>query len=167
MLWLLAAAAVLGLLAFALFRRSAAGRLPGRVVYDDTVERDAAALVSHRYGLTGKPDHVIRGARGLVPVERKTKDWRGETPRDGDRGQLLAYCLLVEESMGERVSHGLLAYPSRQFEVPFGPAERREIVELLEAMRAAEGAPEVRRSHHQAARCRACGYRATCGEALG
>ena len=164
--WLLLAALVLGLAAYVAHRRSAAGRLPGAVVYDDTVDRGSSVLVSHRFGLQGKPDHVIRTRGGLVPVERKTKDVRGVRPREGDRAQLLAYCLLVEEGLGERVSHGLLMYPSGKFVIPFGDRERAEIAGLLDVMRATFRAPDVRRSHEQAARCRACGFRSGCGEAL-
>ena len=165
--WLVIAALALAVAAFGFLQRSRVGRLPGRLVYDDTVERVEAVLVSRRHGLKGKPDHVIRTRDGLVPVERKAKDWRGSRPRDGDRAQLLAYCLLIEEAIGERVRHGLLRYEVREFVVPFGAGERQEIVDLLEAMRAASRAPDVARSHSQATRCRACGYRVGCAEALG
>ena len=69
--------------------------------------------------------------------------------------------------MGERVRHGLLRYEVQDFVIPFEAGERREIVDLLETMRAVSRAPDVGRSHSQAARCRACGYRAGCAEALG
>ena len=164
--WLLLAAAVLGIAAYACLRRWRLAELPGGVVYNDTHDGTEAVLVSHRHRLAGKPDHVLRTRDGLVPVERKTKDWRGARPRDGDRAQLLAYCLLVEESLGERVSHGVLTYPSKEHTVLFGAAERREFAELLEAMRLTSGAREVGRSHAQAAQCRGCGYRRDCREAL-
>jgi CRISPR/Cas system-associated exonuclease Cas4 (RecB family) len=84
-------AAILAALYFG--HRGRVGKLPGEVVYDDTVEHVEVALVSHRYRLKGRPDHIIRTRDGFVPVEKKSKDWRGQEPLPGDRAQVLAYCL--------------------------------------------------------------------------
>jgi hypothetical protein len=43
-----------------------------------------------------------------VTVERKTRRWSGRERRPGDRAQVLAYCLLVEETWGQNVKTGLL-----------------------------------------------------------
>ncbi|MDO9712801.1 CRISPR-associated protein Cas4 [Paracraurococcus lichenis] len=153
--------AALALLAWWLLRRRAAV-LPGGVVYSDAP--DAPTLVSHRHRLAGRPDYVVRGARGPVPVEVKSRGCGRHGPHAGERAQLLAYCLLVEAEFGEPVREGLLQYRDRAVQVPFGEAERRETAALLAAM---VGRQERHRSHLQAARCRGCGTRAACGEALG
>jgi hypothetical protein len=62
----LAIAAIIAAIYFA--RQFRAGYLPGEIVYDDTIERIEQVLVSHRYQLAGKPDHVIRTRDGgMVP----------------------------------------------------------------------------------------------------
>lgn len=144
-----------------LFLRGRVEALPGEVVYRG--EPGAETLVSHRYGLVGRPDCVTRGMRGLVPVEVKSRACGAHGPYPGERAQLLAYCLLAEEALGERVAAGELHYRERAVRVPFGDRERREITALLEAM---EGNRDAHRSHDQAARCRRCGFRDRCDEAL-
>lgn len=64
-------------------------------------------LVSHRYKLTGQPDYVVQTKRGPVPVEVKSRLF-GRGPHDGEKAQLFAYCLLVEEWMGRPVHEGIL-----------------------------------------------------------
>lgn len=144
-----------------LFLRGRTEALPGEVVYRD--EPDAETLVSHRYGLVGRPDYVTRGKRGLVPVEVKSRACGAHGPYPGERAQLLAYCLLAEEALGEGVAAGELRYRDRAVRMPFGDRERREITALLKAMDAAR---DAHRSHDQAARCRRCGFRDRCDEAL-
>lgn len=144
-----------------LFLRGRTEALPGEVVYRDGP--GAETLVSHRHRLVGRPDYITRGKRGLVPVEVKSRACGPRGPYPGERAQLLAYCLLAEEALGERVAAGELRYRNRVVAVPFGDRERREIAELLDAMDAAR---DAHRSHDQAARCRRCGFRDRCDEAL-
>lgn len=154
----------LALLAFLLwlFLRSRATVLPGEVVYRDGP--DARTLVSRRHRLAGRPDYVTREKGVLVPVEVKSRGLGPNgRPYDSERAQLLAYCLLAEEEFGGTVSHGVLEYRGWRVPVPFGERERREIVALLAEM---EATREAHRSHGQAARCRRCGFRTRCGEAL-
>jgi CRISPR/Cas system-associated exonuclease Cas4 (RecB family) len=136
--------------------------LPGEVVYRD--DPDAETLVSRRYRVAGRPDYVTREAHGLVPVEVKSRALgdRGR-PYGGERAQVLVYCLLAEEELGGPVSHGLLQYRDRRVTVAFGDRERQEIVALLAQI---EATREPHRSHQQAGRCRSCGLRGQCSEAL-
>jgi CRISPR-associated exonuclease Cas4 len=165
-IWLLVAAVLTGLVAIRFGLRARTGVPGGQVVYSDTAERLEQALVSYRHRLAGKPDHVIRTRDGLVPVERKSRTWQGKQPLAGDRAQVLAYCLLLEETTGESVHHGIVRYADRQFTVPWGASQRAEIISLLAVMQADRRAPCVSRSHTRPARCRSCGVRASCGEAL-
>jgi CRISPR-associated exonuclease Cas4 len=153
--------ALLDFLAWLLLRGRATV-LPGEVVYRDTP--DAPTLVSRGHRLAGRPDYVTREKGGLVPVELKSRSLgpRGR-PYDGERAQLLAYCLLAEEKLGGPVAYGVLEYRDRRVTVPFGERERREVAALLSEM---EATHEAHRSHGQAGRCRRCGFRDRCGEAL-
>jgi CRISPR-associated exonuclease Cas4 len=101
-----------------------------------------------------------------VPVERKTRRWSGREPRPGDRAQVLAYCLLVEETWGGNVDYGLLKYVDNEFTISFGHKQRQEIINLIAEMHAARTLKHVSRSHNQRQRCAKCGVRASCGEAL-
>ena len=44
--------------------------------------------------------------------------------------------------------------------------DRERLLEILDEVRAARQSNTVHRDHNQAGRCRACGYRAACDEAL-
>lgn len=146
-------------LALWLFLRRRSAVLPGDLAY-----RDAAGtqtLVSRRHRLAGRPDYVVHGQCGLLPVELKSRAC-GRGPHDGERAQLLAYCLLVEDTLGGPVQGGELHYSDRAVSVPFGKIERQEINAILARLRKGED----RRSHNQAGRCRACGFRSSCGDTL-
>lgn len=153
----------LAVLAFllSLFLRNHAAVCPGEVVYRDT--DDEHTLVSDRYRLVGRPDYITREKRGLVPVEVKSRACGPRGPYPGERAQLLAYCLLAEEEFGGRVAHSVLQYRDRSVTVPFNDRERRAITALLAEMNAAR---EAHRSHQQPGRCRGCGFRGQCSEAL-
>ena|ERR1700751_2304037 len=58
-------------------------------------------LLSHRYGLKGKLDVLVRTPVGaLIPVERKNTP-APRRPHQGDLIQAAAYCLLVEDHYGQ------------------------------------------------------------------
>lgn len=62
--------------------------------------------MSHRYGLKGKPDALVRTESGdLIPVERKKTRAPQRGPYDGDLIQAAAYCILVEEEFGRDRRH--------------------------------------------------------------
>ncbi len=138
-----------------------------RIVYADTgtwkkVERP---LVARRYGLTGKPDYIVEERGAVIPVEVKPGR-EARVPYEADTLQLAAYALLVEEEFGTTVPYGLLKYREVIFRVPITNELRARLLDVLAAMRDDLDARDVARSHHAPWRCRACGYRATCGQAL-
>ena len=172
-IWLVGAgvaAAVLAvlLLAWAARLRARAGLPSGRIVASDTGAKGGRGerLFSRRYGLSGAPDYLVQTAEGIVPVELKPA--RTETePRQSHLLQLLAYCLLVEETYGKAPTHGVLRYANDSFRVDFNDETRSYLLGVLDEMRAAadaEGPPH--RSHDEPHRCRACSYRMDCEESL-
>src|SRR5437763_1640343 len=78
------------------------------VVYSDSGawEKVAEPLFSARYGLTGKPDYILQGRDGVIPVEVKPLR-QAEQPYESDILQLAAYCLLLEEAWDETPPYGL------------------------------------------------------------
>lgn len=136
----------------------------GRIVASDMGgwERPRAPLYSERHRLTGKPDYVVRQGRALVPVEVKPGRQVAE-PYESDIMQLAAYCLLLEEAEGQAPPHGLIRYRDRTFRVPYTPALRRALLDLLGEMRAQAAVPDVAPNHADPQRCARCGQRDHCG----
>jgi CRISPR-associated exonuclease Cas4 len=162
---------VLLLLALWLAQQARAGRrrsgLPGgRMVYADTGDWAAVSkpLYSARYRLTGKPDYLVDTPSGLVPVEVKGTVAPGDGQAYGSHVmQLAAYCLLVEEVHGQRPPYGLIRYADATIAVDYGWAIRKQLLDLVGEIRHSRRRRQVRRSHQEPARCRACGLRHACG----
>jgi CRISPR-associated exonuclease Cas4 len=161
------ALAALAALIWLVLRRKAGVLPPGQVVYSDTDRRAIAEpITSHRLRMSGKPDYVYSMPDQAVPIEVKRHRAGRFGPRDRDVIQLLAYCVLIEDVWGVAVMHGLIEYADRRFTVPYGPEQRRQVLELAEEIRRDRRAADVARSHHEAWKCRRCGYSETCGQAL-
>jgi CRISPR-associated exonuclease Cas4 len=170
--WLLLVALLLGGLGLWLLVRSAAARrdtgLPlGRVTYVDTGawDRCERPLFSNRHRLTGRPDYLVRGREGVVPVEVKSGT-APEHPYPAHVLQLAAYCLLVEEQEGQAPPYGILKYGDRAFEVDYTPALRTELLRTLDGIRRDLGARDLDRDHDEPGRCRGCGFRDRCDQRL-
>ncbi len=123
-------------------------------------------LVSSRYGLVGKPDYLVETANGLIPVELKSRDCPRSGPYASDTAQLTAYCVLVEDCFGAGPPHGIIQYADRSWPIRYTTKDRERILEIRDEMRAASQVQAVHRDHQYAVRCRACGYRDVCDEAL-
>jgi CRISPR-associated exonuclease Cas4 len=140
----------------------------GDVVYQDTDRIEFhEPLVSDTYLLTGRPDYIVRTSAGLVPVEVKSRACGERGPYEGEVAQLVAYCLLVEDVMGEPVPKGLLQYADGEIPLLFTDKRRAKLTALLIEMRSLDISADVARSHEHAGRCRSCGFRSGCEEALG
>ena len=154
----------------------------GRIIYSDTGapvgsiapvtlnergERQEKPLLSHRYGLVGRPDYLVQTDEGVVPVEAKSTTCPASgVPYESHLMQLACYCLLVEEATGEGVPYGVIRYRDRQLRVDYTDELRESLLELLAEMREARQAEDVHRSHDETARCAACSYREICVESL-
>jgi CRISPR-associated exonuclease Cas4 len=138
-----------------------------RIVYADTgawakVEKP---MFARRYALTGKPDYIVEDAGVTIPIEVKPNR-TAPAPRESDVMQLAAYGLLIEEAYGMFPPHGLLKYRDAVFQIDFTDELRAQVLTLIDEMRRDLSALDVARSHSEAPRCRACGYRAECGQVL-
>lgn len=140
----------------------------GRLVYADTGRWSAVAqpYFSQRYRLAGKPDYLVAGDDGLVPVEVKhTAAPAGGRAYESHVMQLAAYCLLVEEAHAQAPRYGLIRYTDATVQIDYTPALRARLLELMDELRASRGRAGVNRNHSDPARCRSCGVRHACGPA--
>jgi len=147
--------------------RQRSGLPAGRLIYDDTGawQRNERSLFSSTHRLAGKPDYLVRQGDAIVPVEVKSSPAPAQ-PWAGHVLQLAAYCLLVEEALGARVTHGILRYADKQFAIPYTPELKAALLRALDDMRAALAAGDAHRDHHDAGRCARCGLRQACDERL-
>lgn len=154
-------------LGYAARLRRESGLPSGGVLQSDTGAGDTPGkpLYSARYGLAGTPDYIVQTGRGLVPVEVKPGRTEDE-PHESHLLQVLAYCLLIEETKGKRPAYGLLRYSNNTFQVDYNKETRAYLISVLDEMRHASRLAEVDRNHKHPARCRACGYRPLCDQSL-
>ena len=140
----------------------------GRVVCQDTDRRRNVErpLVSPSCGLTGKPDYLLEAVNGLIPVELKSRNCSRSGPHEGEVAQVTAYCVLVEYSFGAAPPRGIIQYADRSWPIRYTQKDRKRLLHILDEMREARNSRTVHRDHQHAARCRACGYRTFCDEAL-
>ena len=137
------------------------------VTLNEEGERQERPLVSRLYGLTGRPDYLVRTREGVVPVEAKsTRKPASGVPYDSHLMQLAAYCLLVEDQLGEPVPYGVVRYRDGEVRVRFTPELRESLLALLAEMRETRDAEEAHRSHEEPPRCAACSYLDACDESL-
>lgn len=166
--WLLVA---LGFLLRAMFKEKEAqefveksGFVKGELAYSD-MDRPGETLRSEKYGVSGRPDYIVRRGDHYIPVEVKTGR-TPETPHDSHLMQLGIYCLLVEEIYGRRPTIGVLQYPDRTFEVPFTDQFRDRVLETTLRMRLAVMTGVVHRNHDRPGKCKGCSRRDLCPERL-
>jgi CRISPR/Cas system-associated exonuclease Cas4 (RecB family) len=163
----------LGVLLFFLAHRarSKTGIPAGEIFYQDLIGQpfQAEVLRSAQWGISGKPDCLIRTPEGVVPVElKKSKKppTRGEV-YPNHRIQNLAYCALVEDQMRVRVPYGLVIYAGQQVRrVEYTEASRRWLVQVIEEVGRARTLPAVMRNHRIFGRCSGCGLRPHCDQSL-
>jgi CRISPR-associated exonuclease Cas4 len=138
-------------------------RVNGKIEYIDMDK--SKVFKSEAYGLSGRPDYVIRLAENVVPVEEK----KGRTPQGPLFSHILqvaAYCLLIEDTMGRAPPYGLLKYPDREDEIEYNEDLKKILVEKLEEMREAMRSGEAHRNHDRLGKCIHCSRRDVCPEKL-
>ncbi|GIV89065.1 MAG: CRISPR-associated protein Cas4 [Pirellulaceae bacterium] len=162
---LILCAVIMLVLAVVIRRRSG---LPwARVIEMDTgpTRTLAKPLYSARLGLTGKPDYLLQQGKALIPVEVKPNR-QASQPYLSDLIQLAAYLVLLEETTGSAPPYGLLRYANNTFRLRYTDEVRNEVLNTLAEMRDLLTATDVARNHDEIARCRGCGFRSQCEEAL-
>ncbi len=138
-------------------------RVKGKIEYIDMDE--SKVFKSEKYGLSGRPDYVIKLADNIIPVEEK----KGRTPQGPLFSHILqvaAYCLLIEDTMGKAPPYGLLKYPEREDEIEYNDDLRKMLVEKLDEMRMIMHTGDAHRNHERPGKCTHCSRRDVCPEKL-
>jgi len=138
-------------------------RVKGKIEYIDMDK--AEVFRSERYGLSGRPDYIIRMGDRIIPVEEK----KGRTPQGplfSHILQLSAYCLLVEETTGKAPPYGLLKYPEHEHQIEYNDDLKKILLEKLDEMRVIMRTGEAHRNHARPGKCGYCSRRSVCPEKL-
>ena len=138
-------------------------RVQGRIEYIDI--DDSKAFRSDKYGLSGRPDYIIKVGDKLIPVEEKT----GRTPKGplfSHIIQIAAYCLLIEETSGKAPPYGLLKYPEHEHEIEYNEDLKKVLLEKLSEMRDSVKTGTVHRNHNRPGKCKNCSRNDICTEKL-
>lgn len=161
---LFAAAVVLGLLGLLLVVLSKRGRTVRGLGSGETVALDDVTLFSERLGLVGRPDRIVRQGGSLIPEEWKS----AKKVNHGHRLQLGAYFLLIEEAYGERPPFGVVVLgDGSRVQVENTDALRSEVHAIAEKIRERRRAIGDEIPVGQPAwKCRVCGQRGNCGQAV-
>lgn len=148
-------------------QRRQAGIPGGRVIYIDTDQwgKVEKPLYDPDLRLTGKPDYLVRQGRLVIPIEVKSRP-APQAPYDSHIYQLAAYCLLVEHAYGTRPTYGIIHYADKNFAIDFTAELKVSIQTIIQEIQARAAHKPVDRSHQDGKRCRHCGYRSICDQAL-
>jgi CRISPR-associated exonuclease Cas4 len=131
----------------------------GIVAADDS-ELAAPTLRSARYGLVGRPDHLVRMGGTLIPVEQKPSARRVQPSH---ALQVAAQCLLVQEVYGVRPPYGVLVLAGGVREqVQFTPSLERQLLDTMARMRALIISGDDPGPRWMQQKCPRCSYRASC-----
>ena len=143
-------------------RRAKLGLTNAAVVAADVSHIGSQTLRSDRLGLVGRPDHLVRIDRTIIPVEQKP---RARRVHDSHVMQLAAQCMLVADVYGVRPPYGLLVLANGvQQQVPFTRALEKRVLETMARMRVVLEAGTQPGPRWTGSRCRACGFFETCWE---
>jgi CRISPR-associated protein Cas4 len=143
-------------------RRAKLGLTNAAVVAADDSEIGSPTLRSDRLGLVGRPDHLVRIDRKLIPVEQKPGARRAH---DSHVMKLAAQCVLVTDVYGVRPPYGLLVLANGvQQQVPFTRDLEKRVLETMADMRVVLEEGTQPGPRWMGSRCRACGFFETCWE---
>ncbi len=122
-------------------------------------------LYDPTFNLTGKPDYLVENDQGIIPIEVKSKHLTS-VPYDSHIYQLAAYCLLIDQALGNRPPFGILHYPNKDVAIDYSRELELSVIDLIREMRSQSRRRSLKRSHQSPERCRRCGYNYSCDQAL-
>ena len=130
-----------------------------------TLDLDSRTLYSAKYGLTSRPDRLIRDGAAIIPEEWKS----ARRVYDSHRAQMGVYFLLLEEDTCVRPPHGFIVTGDGTRHLAENTAELRTwVLRIVDQIRVARRQmAETIQVSQPPAKCRTCGQRDNCGQARG
>jgi len=128
------------------------------------MQQESPLLESRRLGIRGRPDYIIRRDSSYIPVEKKT----GRTPKGplfSHIVQLIAYCMLVQESFGP-VPFGIIEYEEKKYSIDNSDELQDTVMELRDKLLRDREQDEAHRNHERKGKCIYCSRRDVCHERL-
>ncbi|AGA31709.1 CRISPR-associated protein Cas4 [Singulisphaera acidiphila] len=161
--WLVAGAVLAAILGLLLMRLGTGIRQRRGLDSGKTVSLDKVTLTSRRYGLTGRPDRLVKTGGTINPEEWKS----ARTVRRWHRTQMGVYFLLIEDQLGVKPSHGFIVCgDDSRHRVENDAALRERVLDLAGRIRQARAAIHqpipVNPTPYQ---CPPCGQRGNCRQA--
>ncbi len=133
---------------------------PGKILYTD-LNKPATPFFSTKYGITGKPDYIIKEKSRYIPIELKFSN--KNQPQKNHIFQIAGYCHLLEENYGSFVPYGIIVYNNKyQFKIPFNPQIRYELESTIKDMRGLLKNGKITRNHSDFYKCKNCSMKAYC-----
>jgi CRISPR-associated exonuclease Cas4 len=128
-----------------------------------TISLDKITLTSHRLGLTGRPDRLIKADGSIIPEEWKS----ARTLRPWHLAQIGVCFLLIEEELRIRPPHGFIVCGDGTRHRIENTAELRAwVLDLAGQIRAARAViAQPIAVNPKPGQCRPCGMRDHCGQA--
>ena len=119
-------------------------------------------LVNQEFGVSGKPDFVVKSEDGkyYIPIEIKSSNIEGNAPYPGGRMQLVAYIALTTARFGP-VAQGEIHYKNKQFVIQNTPGLMAELKEVVSKMRSFNESGETPNALGYSGKCRFCDCRGT------
>jgi CRISPR-associated exonuclease Cas4 len=140
-------------------QRARLGLAHGAIVAADDSRVPTPTLSADHLGLVGRPDHLLRSGRHLIPVEQKP---RARRIQPSHVMQVAAQCLLVQEVFGVRPPHGIVVLADGWERVEFTPELERRLRSTMAEMREWLGADAEPGAHYVKAKCARCAFSGTC-----
>ena len=130
--------------------------------FEGEVQYDEPLLKSEKFGISGAPDRLVKINEELVPSMIKTGSIPENGVWQGDRLQLTAYSVLVEENYNSIVKRGFVEYArqGKVREVIIKRQERRKVLQIAQRIKKIHSGfmPEK----PEGAPCKYCGFTELC-----
>jgi CRISPR-associated exonuclease Cas4 len=130
--------------------------------YSGEFIQDEPVLRSDKFGLSGSPDRLVKINGNIVPSIIKTGNMPENGVWNGDRIQLTAYSILVEEKFGSIVEKGFVEYARHGVVRPvvIKRHERRRVLQVRDRIKKIRDGFMPERP--QDAPCEYCGFKGIC-----
>ena len=128
-------------------------------------QKDNKDFISTKYGLRGKPDYIVEKEGEHIPIETKT----GRVPKGplfSHMIQVIAYCMLLEDTMKKKPPYGILRYDKNIYRITYDENMKKLVLQMKDSIVQAMNTREAHRNHNRKGKCIYCSRRHICPEKI-